>query len=110
MAKKEHIVSYSADELRAMRERGESLSDFARAAAETQREIEASVAADPDEAGYVIDWSRASVKLPKPKAVLNMRIDRDILEFFRRKGRGYQTKINAVLRAYVDHSRRSSRD
>jgi uncharacterized protein (DUF4415 family) len=110
VAKKEHIVSYSADELRAMRERGESQSDFARAAADTQKEIEASAAADPDEAGFVVDWSRASVKLPKPKAVLNMRIDRDILEFFRRKGRGYQTKINAVLRAYVDQARHSSRE
>ena len=31
-----------------------------------------------------------------------MRVDRDVLEFFRREGRGYQTKINAVLRCYVD--------
>ena len=44
----------------------------------------------------------ASVDMPQPKAVLNMRVDRDVLEFFRRDGRGYQTKINAVLRSYVD--------
>ncbi len=31
-----------------------------------------------------------------------MRIDRDILEFFKSEGKGYLTKINAVLRSYVD--------
>ena len=102
MAKKEHIVSYSADELQAMRARGESKSEWARAAAMTDAEIEAAIAADPDEAGMVVDWTRASVDMPNPKAVLNMRVDRDVLEFFRRGGRGYQTKINAVLRSYVE--------
>jgi len=85
-----------------MRRRGESKSDWARAAAMTEAEIEAAVAADPEEAGMTVDWGRASVEMPQSKAVLNMRVDRDVLEFFRREGRGYQTKINAVLRSYVD--------
>jgi uncharacterized protein (DUF4415 family) len=102
MAKKEHIVRHSAEELQAMRRRGESKSDWARAAAMTDAEIEAAIAADPEEAGMIVDWSRASVEMPPSKAVLNMRVDRDVLEFFRRDGRGYQTKINAVLRSYVD--------
>jgi uncharacterized protein (DUF4415 family) len=102
MAKKERIVRYSTEELRAARARGESQSDWARAAAMTNAEIEAAVAADPDEAAMTVDWARASVDMPRPKAVLNMRVDRDVLEFFRRDGRGYQTKINAVLRSYVE--------
>jgi uncharacterized protein (DUF4415 family) len=102
MAKKERIVSYTAEELRAMQARGESKSDWVRAAAMTDEQLEASIAADPDEAGLVADWSKASVEMPQPKAVLNMRVDRDVLEFFRRDGRGYQTKINAVLRSYVE--------
>ena len=102
MAKNEHIVSYTTEELRAMQARGESKSDWARAAAMTDAELEASIAADPDEARLVADWSKASVEMPQPKAVLNMRVDRDVLEFFRRDGRGYQTKINAVLRSYVE--------
>lgn len=110
MAKKERIVRYSAEELRAMQARGESRSDWARAAAMTEAEIEAAIASDPDEAGMIVDWSQASVELPEPKAVLNMRVDRDILDFFRRQGRGYQTKIHAVLRSYVEqmlhHDRR----
>ena len=47
-----------------------------------------------------------SVKLPEAKADLHMRIDRDMLDFFRRTGRGYQTRINAVLRSYVEKARR----
>jgi uncharacterized protein (DUF4415 family) len=35
-----------------------------------------------------------------------MRIDRDVLDFFRKTGRGYQTRINAVLRSYVERARR----
>jgi len=102
MAKNERIVSYTADELRAMQARGESKTDWAKAAAMTDADLEASIAADPDEAGMVVDWAKASVDMPQPKAVLNMRVDRDVLDFFRRGGRGYQTKINAVLRSYVE--------
>ena len=53
-------------------------------------------------ASLELDWTQATVELPQPKAILNMRIDRDILEFFKSEGKGYQTKINAVLRSYVD--------
>lgn len=71
----------------------------------TSEQVEAQAAADPDEAGMVVDWDAATVELPKPKAVLNMRIDRDVLDFFRRQGKGYQTRINAVLRSYVARMR-----
>jgi uncharacterized protein (DUF4415 family) len=102
MAKKERIVRHTAEELRAMTVRGEDKTSLARAGAVTPEELEASIAADPDEAGLTFDWSKASIETPQPKAVLNMRVDRDVLEYFRRDGRGYQTKINAVLRSYVE--------
>ncbi len=50
----------------------------------------------------VIDWENASIELPRPKAILNMRVDHEVLDYFRKTGRGYQTRINAVLRSYVD--------
>jgi uncharacterized protein (DUF4415 family) len=106
MARKERIVRYTDEELRAMGARGETKSDWQAAAAMTQAEIEAAIASDPDEAGMVVDWSRVTAELPQPKVVLNMRVDRDVLDFFRRQGRGYQTKINAVLRSYVDQATR----
>lgn len=34
-----------------------------------------------------------------------MRIDRDVLDFFKSQGRGYQTRINAVLRSYMEAKR-----
>jgi len=49
-----------------------------------------------------IDWIRAPLHLPKPKAALNMRVDKDVLDFFKDTGRGYQTRISAVLRAFKD--------
>jgi uncharacterized protein (DUF4415 family) len=84
-----------------VRERGECRSNWTKAGSITPAALERSVAADPDEAGMLVDWNDAALEMPEPKAVLNMRIDRHVLEFFRRSGPGYQTRINAVLRAYV---------
>jgi uncharacterized protein (DUF4415 family) len=105
MRRKEHIVKHTAKELAAMTKAGKTGSDWKKAAAVSDAQLEASIAADPDEAGMVIDWDNAAVELPQPKALLNMRVDRDVLDFFRKTGRGYQTRINAVLRSYVSRMR-----
>lgn len=103
MSKKEHIVTRTAEEMRSMTAHEESRSDWSRAGAMTSADIEAAIATDADEADIAVDWSTASVTLPEPKAVLNMRVDRDVLDFFRRQGKGYQSRINAVLRSFVEH-------
>ena len=105
MQKKDNTVEYTAKQLKEMRERGETRSNWAKAATLTNEEIEAQIAADPDEAGMVVDWDSVTVELPKSKADLHMRVDRDILDFFRSTGKGYQTRINAVLRSYVEQMR-----
>jgi hypothetical protein len=69
MAKKARIVHRTAEELVEKRTRGETRSDWARAAAMTSEEIEAQVAADPDEAGMVMDWDQVTVELPSPKSI-----------------------------------------
>lgn len=109
MRKKEPIVKHTASELAAMRRRGESRSDWAQAAAMTNEEIEATVAADPDEADMIMDWENATIEMPQPKAVLNMRIDQEVLDYFRDTGRGYQSRINAVLKSYVSRMRHDRR-
>jgi uncharacterized protein (DUF4415 family) len=107
MGGKEPTEKLTAELLTA--ERAEpSRSDWAKAAAMTSEEIEATAAADPDEADMIMDWGNASIEMPRPKAVLNMRIDQDVLDYFRETGRGYQSLINAVLKSYVS-SRRSDR-
>ena len=45
---------------------------------------------------------RRGLKPPTQKAQITLRIDEDVLEFYRKQGRGYQTKINALLRAYMN--------
>jgi uncharacterized protein (DUF4415 family) len=109
MRKKDNIERHSAAELTAMRKQGRSQTDWVKAEAMTQAQLEKSIAADPDEAGMTVDWANASLEVPAPKVVLNMRVDRDVLDFFRKTGRGYQTRINAVLRAFVTAQEHRSR-
>ncbi len=104
MKKKPRIASATAGRIGEMRRPGRVRSNWAKSNAMTKAQVEAAIASDPDEAGLVVDWASATVDLPQPKSVLNMRVDRDVLDFFRAQGRGYQTRINAVLRSYVDHA------
>jgi uncharacterized protein (DUF4415 family) len=94
-------VRYTAEQLDAMRQRGESRTDWARVDAMTETELEASIAADPDDVQETPDWSQAVLGLPPRKEHINIRIDADVLAWFRRTGRGYQTRMNNVLRAFV---------
>ena len=51
-------------------------------------------------------WAAAKVRMPEgPKTPLNLRLDADIVAWFRAHGRGYQTRINAVLRSYIEAHR-----
>ena len=54
---------------------------------------------------------QAEVWMPpeKPKAQLTVRFDADIVDWFRKQGRGYQTRMNAVLRAYENPARPQTR-
>jgi uncharacterized protein (DUF4415 family) len=45
---------------------------------------------------------RRGLKPASRKAQLTLRVDSDVLDWFRRQGQGYQTKINALLRAYME--------
>ncbi|MEW6166871.1 MAG: BrnA antitoxin family protein [Pseudomonadota bacterium] len=49
--------------------------------------------------------ARRGLKPLPGKRQVTLRIDADVLEWFRAQGRGYQTRINALLRAYVDAHR-----
>ena len=48
------------------------------------------------------DFFKKAVVWPGPKKQVTLRLDPDILEFFRSQGKGYQSRINAVLRKYVE--------
>ena len=108
MEKKNDTVRFSAEQLETMRRRGESGTDWARVDAMTEAELEGSVAADPDDVHEAPDWSQAVLGLPPRKEHINIRIDADVLAWFKQTGRGYQTRMNNVLRAFVE-SRRHTR-
>ncbi len=77
--------------------------DWSRVAALSDREIRRAAGSDSDAAPIVDrEWfRRAKLVLPQPKTAVSIRLDRDVMDWFRRQGKGYQTRINAVLRAYV---------
>ena len=47
-------------------------------------------------------WANARVRLPGGKERLTVRFDEDMVQWFRDQGRGYQTKMNAVLRSFYE--------
>jgi uncharacterized protein (DUF4415 family) len=68
----------------------------------TDEEIEKAIADDPDWAEFRdIDWSDAVLLIPPKKKAISIRVDEDVLDFFKREGGGYQQRINAVLRSYM---------
>lgn len=99
--KSERIVSFTADELKARERRGEDRTDLA-----TASRIPLPDGSDPDDAMEEIDWATRDLPMPRPKAHASLRLDADVLDWFKAQGRGYQTRINAVLRSYYQqHSR-----
>ena len=54
-------------------------------------------------------WDNAVLQPPLVKSTISMRIDPDILEFFKSQGAGHLTRMHAVLRAYVDAQRKKNR-
>jgi len=56
---------------------------------------------DPDAVPLDIDWSDAVLIIPPKKQAISIRVDEDVLNFFKKQGDGYQRRINAVLRSYM---------
>lgn len=81
--------------------------DWARFDAITDEQIEASVRDDPDAPPIVDDdwFASATLVMPRPKEQISIRLDRDVLDHFRRYPR-YQTRINAILRAAMEHEKK----
>jgi uncharacterized protein (DUF4415 family) len=96
--KSEHITRVTADEARHMKGK----TDYARLDAMTDTDLAHAVAADPDAAPLDTDWTNARLVIPPGKETVTLRLDSDLLDWFKREGRGYQTRINAVLRTFYE--------
>lgn len=95
--KKENIVT------RKWGDRRKGRTDWTRVDNLTDEDIAKAVANDPDAAPIDIDWSDAVLVMPVRKTAISIRVDEDVLNFFKKGGEGYQRRMNAVLRSYMDH-------
>ncbi len=77
--------------------------DWKRVDALTEPRIDEAARADPDalptDAAF---WRDAKLVMPERKVPVSLRIDHDVLDWFKSHGRGYQSRINAVLRSYMN--------
>ena len=85
-------VTHSLSQIKAMRERGEDQTN-----------------SDAPEAEFLgADfWSSARVVMPAGKTSVHLRVDTDVVDWFKGAGKGHLTRMNAVLRAYVEAQRHS---
>lgn len=72
----------------------------------TDAEIEKMAASDPDHPPFDDEFWKGVDHLPQKEAI-SIKLDGDVLAFFRSQGRGYQTRINAVLRRYMQAQRKA---
>ena len=107
MKKKSATVRYSPAEIARLRRKGAARTDWAKVDNTSAAALEASIADDPDDVKGAPDWTRAVKGLPPRKEPIKLRIDSDVIGWFRKTGAGYQTRMNNVLRAFVE-SRKSA--
>ncbi len=87
MNEKSTIARHSLSQVKAMRDRGED---------QTRPEA-------PEAESLGADfWKSARVVMPAGKTSVHLRLDSDVVEWFKANGKGHLTRMNAVLRAYVD--------
>lgn len=87
----------------------EPATDWRRLRAMTDEEVHAAITADPDitptDDAF---WKDARVIVPHRRETVTMDLDTDVLEWFRGK-HGFQARINAILRAYMNAQNRENR-
>jgi uncharacterized protein (DUF4415 family) len=86
-------------------ERRKGKTDWAAVDTLTDREIAEAVRNDADAVPLDVDWSEAVLAIPPKKKAISIRVDEDVLDFFKQQGTGYQRRINAVLRSYMEQKK-----
>ena len=76
-----------------------------------RRMTEAQIArtSPPELSDLPSDFWDDAVVVPQPKRAISLRVDADVLEWFRETGPRYQTRMNAVLRTYVARIRQNQK-
>jgi len=96
-----HIVEHPGGKL----ERRKSETNWAALDALTDEQIEESIRNDPDAVPLDFDWDEAVLVIPPKKKAISIRVDEDVLDYFKAEGAGYQRRMNAVLRSYMQQKK-----
>jgi uncharacterized protein (DUF4415 family) len=90
-------------------ERQQERTDWARLKAMSEAEIDAAAKADHDNPPLDARFFATAQPIAVPrKRRVTMMLDQDVIDYFAREGRGYQTRINAVLRRYMEAMAKAS--
>ena len=102
-------MSETSTTRRSLRDRRPSKTNWDRLNHQTDDEINSQAASDQDAAPILTsEWlSRAKV-VQHNKKLITIRLDASVLEFFQKDGKNYQTRINNVLKAYIELNNHSS--
>jgi uncharacterized protein (DUF4415 family) len=107
MQKKENITKYSAKKLAKMQDQ----SDWKALKNMSEKDLENNIKSDSDSDTHIPkEFAGLVVGMPQHKELISIRLDQDILEWFRGKGKGYQTYINNILRSYVSVQKQQQED
>lgn len=107
MEKNERIARASAEDIRRKLATEGSKTDWQRAKAMSQAEVER--LADEEDGPLPEGWENTvELGAPEPKRAVNLRLDPRVLRWFQAQGPGYQTRINAVLRHFVETKERTA--
>ena len=94
--KDKNIVRYSRSTLPKGKTQWEKLESM------SEEEIERSAKTDLDNPRWTKNMlNSAELKMPQKKVSVHMYLDQDVVEWFKSKGKGYQPRINSVLKSYV---------
>jgi uncharacterized protein (DUF4415 family) len=100
--KEGRIVTYTLEELETLQKQGKTGTDWKRVDALTEEDLDAAARSDPDaQPTDKAFWEDAVPVVPEEKEQISICVDKDVLQFFRAQGKGYQSRMNAVLRTYV---------
>src|SRR5574340_1817464 len=99
MRKETHIKSYTVAELKA--NSVSSQTDLKKVDAMTDAELEQAITDDEGERDLHPDWTRAKLVFSEPKQSVHLRLEQEIIDFFKGQGKGHISRMQAVLKAYV---------
>ena len=101
------IVRHTTEELKEMARRGKTTTDWKRVKAMKDEDI----IIDRDSPEITAEMWRNAVVTDRrpPKKNITLRIDPEIIDWFKAGGKGYQTRMNAVLRVFIEMQRKEHR-